>query len=262
MRIKLLEDNNFFIVIIVIVILIAVFYSKYMNNKLESFIIENKNNKLKKINSYSKELQNKIINMQINNKYQITNLLNNIIKINKLSTKKSTFKKLKKVILETRLPKYLHEDINNYLKKMDMILDIYYRNTNLFSESENIDNTKTKKKNSNQINYDINLNDQKKKIIKKVLKQPDFSNYNMKKPSPININISFNDKNQIDSSNIGENILHKNKMDNKNLSNLDNKFRVVNPVYPVLYGNNNLIPDNYASVSWTTNPDFFLPKTL
>ena len=26
--------------------------------------------------------------MQINNKYQITNLLNNIIKINKLSTKK------------------------------------------------------------------------------------------------------------------------------------------------------------------------------
>ena len=281
MKYKLLEGNNLFIIIIIIILISSLIYTNYISTKIENFIIENKNNKISKLKKYSQDFENKIINMQINNKYEITNLLNHIIQNKDISFVKRAYNQLRKVILTTQLPKYLQDDKNDYLENMDKLINKhrinnYNQNGNnkniLFKKmKENRDKIKKSDKKNKKINNNIDLEEKKNQIISKVLKKPNFYDYNMKKPSPININISFNEKNKIDTSNIGKNILSKNKYnnsDNKNLNNhFNNKYQqpyyqysVVKPIFPVLYSTNNFLPQNYGKVSWTTNPDYFIPK--
>ena len=102
--------------------------------------------------------------------------------------------------------------------------------------------------------------------------------------NPININISFNRKRGIKDSNIIENnmLLNKKLLKNKKKlegiinyltksANYENKIdrKVINDTHnllfnnnisPVLYTNNNKIPQNYATITWNTKPDIYIPN--
>ena len=137
MKYKLLEGNNLFVIIIIVVLIFSLIYTNYISNKIENFVIEDNNSKMKKIKNYSQEFENKIINMQINNKYEITNSLNHIIKNKKLSFIKKVYKKLREIILTTKLPKYLDDDKQEFIDNMDKLLIGKINNNNEFHENNN-----------------------------------------------------------------------------------------------------------------------------
>ena len=49
MKYKLLEGNNLFVIIIIVVLIFSLIYTNYISNKIENFVTEDNNSKMKKI---------------------------------------------------------------------------------------------------------------------------------------------------------------------------------------------------------------------